>query len=102
MIDRSGVSEPIGRELLDASDRIFRWWHRVRDGTLERPAFARLLGGAKTRVISVLARGERCGCGRTEGTCTELRKVEPAFWTFVRVPGSSRRTTRPSVPCVTP
>jgi transposase len=87
MIDRGGVSEPIGRALLDASDRLFRWWHRVRDGTLERPTFARLVGRVKVKVISALARGERCGCGRTEGTCTELRKVEPAFWTFVRVPG---------------
>ena len=83
MIDRGGVSGPIGRELLDISDRLFRWWHRVRDGTLERPAFARLVGRVKSRVVSALARGERCGCGRTEGTCTELRKVEPAFWSFV-------------------
>ena len=87
MIDRGGVCEPIGRELLDASNRLFRWWHRVRDGTLKRPALIRLVGRVKLRVAWALARGERCGCGRTEGTCTELPKVEPAFWTFVRVPG---------------
>jgi hypothetical protein len=52
-------------------------------GDARRP----LVGRVKARVISALARGERCGCGRTEGTCTELRKVEPAFWSFVRVAG---------------
>jgi transposase len=87
MIDRGGVSEPIGRDLLAASSRLFRWWHRVRDGTMERSVLVRLVGRLKGKVVSALARGERCGCGRTEGTCTELRKVEPAFWTFVRVPG---------------
>ena len=87
MIDRGGVSEPIGRELLNASNHLFRWWHRVRDGTMERSVFVRLVGRVKAKIISALTRAERCGCGRTEGTCTELRKVEPAFWSFVRVPG---------------
>ncbi len=50
MIDRGGVSEPIGRELLDASNRLFRWWHRVRDGTLERSALVRLVGRVRAKV----------------------------------------------------
>ena len=87
MIDRGGVSEPIGRELLDASNRLFRWWHQVRGGTLKRPDFARLVGRVKAKVGSALDLAQRHGCGRTEGTCTELRKVEPAFWTFVKVDG---------------
>jgi len=87
MIDRGGVSEPIGRELLDASDRLLRRWHRVRDGTLKRSDLARLAGRVRAKVETALALGERCGCGRTEGTCSELRKVEPGFWTFVKMPG---------------
>jgi len=79
MIDRGGVSVPIGKELLGASDRLFRWWHRVRDGTMERSAFGRLVGRLRSKVGAALALGERCGCGRTEGTCSELREVEPAF-----------------------
>jgi len=59
----------------------------VRDGTLKRSTFGRLAGRVRAKVGSALALGERCGCGRTEGTCTELRKVEPAFWGFVRMPG---------------
>src|SRR5439155_7373480 len=32
MIDRQGSGTPIGKELLALSDRMFVWWHRVRDG----------------------------------------------------------------------
>jgi len=86
-IGLGGVSEPIGRELLDASDRLFHRWHRVRDGTLERPTFGRLVGRVRAKIGAALARGRRYGSGRTAGTCTELRKVEPASRSFVRVPG---------------
>src|SRR3954454_15546243 len=36
MIDRGGEAGEVGRRLLDHSDVLFRWWHRVRDGTLAR------------------------------------------------------------------
>ena len=87
MIDRGGVSEPIGRELLDASNRLSRWWHRLRDGTLKRPAFVRLVGRVRAEVVSDLARGQRCACGRIKGTCMGLWKVEPALWSFVKRAG---------------
>jgi transposase len=34
MIDRGGNGERIGRRLLSLSSRLFRHWHKVRDGTL--------------------------------------------------------------------
>jgi hypothetical protein len=36
MTDRSGVSKAIGEALLRRERRLFRWWHRVRDGTMSR------------------------------------------------------------------
>jgi transposase len=36
MIDRQNGGTPIGKRLLELSDRMFAWWHRVRDGTLSR------------------------------------------------------------------
>jgi transposase len=38
-IDRGGEAGEVGRRLLDHSDALFRWWHRVRDGTLARSGF---------------------------------------------------------------
>lgn len=34
MVERSGVSQEIGEAQLRRADRLFHWWHRVRDGTL--------------------------------------------------------------------
>src|SRR3954454_231554 len=39
MIDRGGAGEATGRALLRLSKRLFRWWHRVRDGTIDRQRF---------------------------------------------------------------
>jgi transposase len=39
MIDRQNSGAAIGKKLLDLSDRMFAWWHRVRDGTLGRSSF---------------------------------------------------------------
>ncbi len=34
--ERDGVSKEIGLALLRRENRLFRWWHRVRDGTISR------------------------------------------------------------------
>jgi transposase len=39
MIDRGGEAGEVGRCLLEYSDILFGWWHRVRDGTLARSSF---------------------------------------------------------------
>ena len=39
MIDRGGEAAEVGRRLLAHSDRLFEWWHRVRDGTMTRSTF---------------------------------------------------------------
>jgi Transposase IS66 family len=39
MIDRGGNGEKIGRRLLSLSNRLFRHWHKVRDGTLSWSGF---------------------------------------------------------------
>ena len=39
MIDRGGAGEATGHALLRLSKRMFRWWHRLRDGTIDRHRF---------------------------------------------------------------
>jgi len=38
--ERTGASASIGKQLIEETGRMFDWWHRVRDGTLSRAAFA--------------------------------------------------------------
>lgn len=87
MIDRGGEAEPIGERLLGLSSTLFRVWHRVRDGTTDRPRFAATVGRLRRAVRKVLEDGSRSPCAKTSATCWEILKVEPAMWTFARVAG---------------
>jgi transposase len=87
MIDRGGEPGEVGRRLLDHSDALFRWWHRVRDGTLARSSFRLYVSRLRDCLRDDLRRGAACGCSRTAGTCRELLAGETNLWTFVRVEG---------------
>ena len=39
MRDRGGCSEELGDALLAQAHQMFTWWHRVREGTLQRSSF---------------------------------------------------------------
>jgi transposase len=85
MIDRGGESAEVGRLLLGHSERLFDWWHRVRDGTLARATLRSKVAMMRLSFREDLRRGVRCGCARTAGTCRELLAGESHLWTFVRV-----------------
>jgi transposase len=87
MIDRGNAGEAIGRRLLTLSHRLFRYWHRVRDGTLDWAAFQERIRRLRREVKQTLEEGSRCGCAQTAATCSELLKVEEGLWTFARVKG---------------
>jgi transposase len=87
MIDRGGESAEVGRLLLGHSERLFGWWHRVRDGTMARATLRSKVAMIRFSFREDLRRGVKCGCARTAGTCRELLAGEPHLWTFVRVPG---------------
>jgi transposase len=83
MIDRQNSGTPIGERLLSLSDRMFAWWHRVRDGTLNRSSFQVYISGLRSEVREALAQGSACGCPQTAATCRELLSHEPKLWAFV-------------------
>src|SRR3954468_3438042 len=87
MIDRGGEAGEVGRRLLDHSDVLFRWWHRVRDGTLARSSFRLYVSWLRDCFRDDLHRGAACACSRTAATCRELLSGEAHLWTFVRVEG---------------
>src|SRR4051794_36803820 len=87
MIDRGGESAEVGRLLLGHSERLFGWWHRVRDGTMARATLRSKVAMMRFSLREDLRRGVKCGCARTAGTCRELLAGEAHLWTFVRVEG---------------
>jgi transposase len=100
---RGGASEEIGDALLAQAHQMFRWWHRVREGTLQRSTFRSYMSPLRREVERLLEAGSRCGVPTTEGTCREILKRREALWTFVQVEGveptnnTAERAIRPGV-----
>lgn len=87
MVDRGGESAEVGRLLLGHSERLFDWWHRVRDGTMARDTLRSKVAMIRFSFREDLRRGVASGCSKTAGTCRELLAGEAHLWTFVRVEG---------------
>jgi transposase len=87
MIDRDGDGAEVGRQLLRQSNKLFEYWHKVRDGTIRRSTFLRYMAWLRPVVRSSLERGSQCACTKTAATCGELLRLWHCLWTFTRVEG---------------
>jgi transposase len=103
MRGRGGHSEEIGDALLVQGHQMFAWWHRVREGTLQRSTFRSYMSPLRREVERLLEAGSRCGVPKTAGTCRDILKRRQALWTFVQVEGveptnnTAERSIRPGV-----
>ena len=86
-VDRGGEAARAGKTLLQCTHQLFTWWHRVRDGTLQRSSFQVYVNELRHQVRFQLWYGEHCTDAKTAATCANLRQIEPALWTFVRKEG---------------
>ncbi len=86
-IDRGGQGGRIGRELMAERNRMFKWWHRVRDGTLERKQFQRRMRKVERKVGDLLRQAQACGEKKTAGMARQILRLEKCLWVFVDVPG---------------
>lgn len=85
--ERAGDAKEIGEALLAQTKEVFRLWHERREGAISRRKFRRLIAPVQQRVTELLAAGSACRSSKTRGTCRQIRAVEAALWTFVRVRG---------------
>jgi transposase len=87
MIDRGNAGKATGESLLGESNKLFHLWHQLAQGGLSRAQFQQAIKPVRAAVRRTLQRGKRCGCGKTAGTCKELRGHEQWLWTFVDAEG---------------
>jgi transposase len=93
----------LGKELQGHCDVMFEYWHRVRDGTLQRSTFQNYMRLIKPEILSCLNRGGASSCAKIAGMCREILKLEEALFTFVRISGvdptnnAAERAVRPAV-----
>jgi transposase len=85
--ERSGKSGRIGEELIELTNRMFRFWHAVRDGRLCREMFVCHMDFLGARIVQTLRQGSECGESHTANTCRNVLKMRQALWTFVETPG---------------
>lgn len=83
----SGEAGTIGDALVLLTEKMFRYWHWVRDGTWARSTFQTRMRPLRKAIEVFLQRGRVCGQPKVEATCRELLEYAPALWTFVRVRG---------------
>lgn len=86
-IDSGGLASGFGRALMRERNRMFKWWHRVRDGTLTRQTFQKRMRRVERRVGDLLRAAQMYSEGKTAGVAGEILKLESALWTFVKVEG---------------
>jgi transposase len=87
VIDRGGRGARVGLALMRERDKMFKWWHRVRDGTLTRAVFERRMRKMESTVGRLLRKAVACAEDKTAGVAAEILKLESAMWTFVDVEG---------------
>jgi transposase len=86
-IDRGGKGGRIGRQLMAQRHRMFKWWHRVRDGTLERREFQKRMRKVERTVGALLRQAASCAEKKTAGVARRILRLEKCLWVFVDVPG---------------
>jgi transposase len=103
MRKRGGASAALGEALLAQAYQMFPWWHRVREGTLQRSTCRSYMTPLRREVERLLEAGSRSGVPKTAGTCQDILKRREALWTFVQVTGVeptnnvAERSIRPGV-----
>ena len=79
------MAKLLGERLLAERRKLFRLWHRVRDGTLTRAELQLATRPVRRRILALLEQGERLSIAKVSGMCREMLKLQAAFFTFIDV-----------------
>ncbi len=77
----------IGEQLLRQTKKMFRLWHRIRDGTMTRAQFQSAMRPVRRRLEALLEEGCGLSSAKVSGMCKEILKLRQALFTFVDVEG---------------
>ena len=83
--DPCPTKKRLGHDLMRPTQELFALWQKVRDGTISRRTFRRLMQPIRQRVDALLLRGYYNA--HTCGFCKELVEHGEHLWTFVAVEG---------------
>jgi transposase len=78
-----GKAGLIGGLLVEKTELMFKWWHRIRDGTIDRATFRRKMSRLRIEVENLLIDGELCGQRPISGKCKNILSESECLWVFV-------------------
>ncbi len=78
-------SKTIGGGLLEQTEHLFKLWHLVRDGTLQKSDLQTVVEPIKQKIKQLLIEGSMGEHSQTRNTCRNILKLEDSLWTFIRV-----------------
>src|SRR5207244_9972363 len=84
-LDYGAEAKLLGERLLAERRKLFRSWHRVRDGTMTRPELQLAMRPVRRRILRLLQEGEGLSIAKVAGMCREMLKVQAALFTFIDV-----------------
>lgn len=80
--ERAGPVGQLGEDLLLLSRTMIHCWHRVRDGTMSRRTFRRVITKLRPAIEGHLERGVRLDVRGVSGSCADILAHRLALWTF--------------------
>ncbi len=86
-LDYGPEAKRLGEKLLAERRKLFRLWHRVRDGTMTRAELQLTTRPVRRRILSLLDEGKHLSSKKVSGMCREMLKLKGALFTFVDVEG---------------
>jgi len=84
-LDYGAEAKLLGERLLAERRKLFRLWHRVRDGTMTRTELKLATRPVRRRILALLEEGEGLSVAKVSGMCREMLKLRAAFFTFLDV-----------------
>jgi transposase len=84
-LDYGHEAKLLGERLLAERRKLFRLWHRVRDGTMTRAELQLAARPVRRRILALLGEGEGLSIAKVAGMCREMLKLQAALFTFVDV-----------------
>lgn len=83
--ERGGGVGDWRREAVGLVAKVFAAWHRYQDGEGDRAALQAEIGPLRTPLQVLWERGANLPSWTAQAWCNDVRKLEPALWTFVTV-----------------
>jgi len=84
-LDYGAEAKRLGERLLAERRKLFRMWHRVRDGTMTRAQLQLATQPVRRRILALLEEGGGLSVAKVSGMCREILKLKAALFTFIDV-----------------